>query len=206
MASSKGRHSDRDVEIIEKFSPYCGYFRIDRYLLRHRMHDGGWTTPIMREVFERGRTVAVLPYDPLADTVVLVEQFRIGAYAAGLEPWLTEIVAGTIEAGEEPEDVARREVLEEAGCQITELERIGAFLLSSGASSETTAMYCGRVDSRGLGGIHGLAHEGEDILVSVVPAEEAIARVANGDISNGYAVIPLQWLALNRARLRTLWR
>lgn len=67
-------------------------------------------------------------------------------------------------------------------------------------------MYCGRVDSRGLGGIHGLAHEGEDILVSVVLAEEAIACAANGEINNGYAVIPLQWLALNRARLRTLWR
>ena len=159
----------------------------------------------MREVFERGQTVAVLPYDPLADAVVLIEQFRIGAYAAGLDPWLTEVVAGTIEAGEEAEDVARREVLEEAGCQVTALERIGTFLLSSGASSETTAMYCGRIDSRGVGGIHGLAHEGEDILVGVVPADEAIARVANGVISNGYAVIPLQWLALNRERLQKKW-
>jgi ADP-ribose pyrophosphatase len=203
---SRRKQADKRIEVIEKSSPYRGYFRIDRYLLRHRMHDGGWTTPLMREVFERGQTVAVLPYDPAADTVVLIEQFRIGAYAAGLEPWLTEAVAGTIEAGENAEDVARREVLEEAGCSVTELERIGTFLLSSGASSETTAMYCGRVDSRGVGGVHGLPHEGEDILVSVVPADEAIARVAGGEIANGYAVIPLQWLALNRERLRTLWR
>lgn len=202
---SRRKQIDKRVEVIEKSSPYRGYFRIDRYLLRHRMHDGGWTTPLMREVFERGQTVAVLPYDPLADAVVLIEQFRIGAYAAGLDPWLTEVVAGTIEAGEDAEDVARREVLEEAGCQVKELERIGTFLLSSGASSETTAMYCGRVDSRGVGGIHGLAHEGEDILVGVVPADEAIARVANGGISNGYAVIPLQWLALNRERLQKKW-
>ena len=199
---SRRKQIDKRVEVIEKSTPYRGYFRIDRYLLRHRMHDGGWTTPLMREVFERGQTVAVLPYDPLADAVVLIEQFRIGAYAAGLDPWLTEVVAGTIEAGE---DVARREVLEEAGCQVTALERIGTFLLSSGASSETTAMYCGRIDSRGVGGIHGLAHEGEDILVGVVPADEAIARVANGVISNGYAVIPLQWLALNRERLQKKW-
>lgn len=202
---SRRKQIDKRVEVIEKSTPYRGYFRIDRYLLRHRMHDGGWTTPLMREVFERGQTVAVLPYDPLADAVVLIEQFRIGAYAAGLDPWLTEVVAGTIEAGEEAEDVARREVLEEAGCQVTALERIGTFLLSSGASSETTAMYCGRIDSRGVGGIHGLAHEGEDILVGVVPADEAIARVANGVISNGYAVIPLQWLALNRERLQKKW-
>lgn len=202
---SRRKQADKRVEVIEKSSPYRGYFRIDRYLLRHRMHDGGWTTPLMREVFERGQTVAVLPYDPVADTVVLIEQFRIGAYAAGLEPWLTEVVAGTIEAGEDAEDVARREVLEEAGCSVTALERIGTFLLSSGASSETTVMYCGRVDSRGVGGIHGLPHEGEDILVSVVPADDAIARVASGAIANGYAVIPLQWLALNRERLRKKW-
>lgn len=203
---SRRKQVDKRVEVIEKSSPYRGYFRVDRYLLRHRMHDGGWTTPLMREVFERGQTVAVLPYDPAADTVVLIEQFRIGAYAAGLEPWLTEVVAGTMEVGDNAEEVARREVLEEAGCSVTELERIGTFLLSSGASSETTAMYCGRVDSRGVGGVHGLPHEGEDILVSVVPADEAIARVAGGEIANGYAVIPLQWLALNRERLRTLWR
>ena len=102
MASSKGKDSDRDVEIIEKFSPYRGYFRLDRYSLRHRMHDGGWTKPLMREVFEHGHTVAVLPYDPLTDAVVLIEQFRIGAYAAGLAPWLTEVVACTMEAGGNP--------------------------------------------------------------------------------------------------------
>lgn len=205
MASSKGKDSDRDVEIIEKFSPYRGYFRLDRYSLRHRMHDGGWTKPLMREVFEHGHTVAVLPYDPLTDAVVLIEQFRIGAYAAGLAPWLTEVVAGTIEAGENPEGVARREVLEEAGCEVSELEHIGTILLNPGAISETTAMYCGRVDSQGVGGVHGLSHEGEDILVSVVPADEAIARVADGQIANGYGVIPLQWLALNRERLRKKW-
>ncbi len=200
------KRQDNDVDIIEKSSPYRGYFRIDRYLLRHRMHDGGWTTPLMREVFERGQTVAVLPYDPVADAVVFIEQFRIGAYAAGLAPWLTEAVAGTIEPGENAEDVARREVLEETGCKVDGLEYIGTILLSSGASSETTAMYCGRIDAKDAGGIHGLPHEGEDILVSVVPTDEAIARVANGQIANGYAVIPLQWLALNRERLRKKWR
>ena len=206
MASSEGKRSDGDVEIIEKSSPYRGYFGITRYWLRHRLHDGGWTKPLMREVFERGHTVTVLPYDPLTDRVVLVEQFRIGAYAAGRTPWLTEAVAGTMELGENPEDLARREVLEETGCQVSDLEYIGTILLSPGASTETTAMYCGRVDSTGAGGIHGLPHEGEDILVSVVPADEAIARVADGPVANGYAVIPLQWLALNRERLRKKWR
>lgn len=193
------------VEILERVEAYRGYFRVDRYRLRHRTHDGGWTPPLTREVLERGQTVALLPYDPDRDAVVLIEQFRIGAFAAGKDAWLTEVVAGTIEPGESPQDVARRETFEEAGCVVGELEHIGDVLLSCGASSETTAMFCGRVDSRSVGGVHGIAAEGEDILATVVPAVEAIAQVTRGEIANGYSVIPIQWLALNRQRLRKEW-
>ena len=100
----------------------------------------------------------------------------------------------------------RREVQEEAGCAVTELVAIGAFLLSPGGSSETSAMFCGRVDSEGVGGIHGLDHEDEDIRAVVIPAEEAIAKVMSGGIVSGYGVIPLLWLALNRDDLRRRWR
>ena len=113
--------NENDVEILDKETAFQGYFRIDRYRLRHRLFAGGWSEAITREVFERGHVVGVLPYDPIEDRVVLIEQFRIGAYAAGFSPWLIEIVAGVIEAGEEPEEVARRETLEETGCSVTEL-------------------------------------------------------------------------------------
>jgi len=196
---------DDRVEILERTQAYGGFFTLDRYNLRHRKHDGGWTPPLVREVLERGRTVALLPYDPVRDAVVLIEQFRIGAYTAGLDAWQTEVIAGVIEPGEAAADVARREAVEEAGCRVTDVERIGSVLLSSGASSEVSEMFCGRVDSAGVGGIHGLAHEGEDIRVSVVPAVEAIAQMNDGAVISGYAVIPLQWLALNRERLRSEW-
>ena len=70
-------------EILEKTRVYDGFFKIDRYRLRHRLHAGGWSGVMTREVFERGHAAAVLPYDPERDAVVLIEQFRIGAYAAG---------------------------------------------------------------------------------------------------------------------------
>jgi ADP-ribose pyrophosphatase len=196
---------DDRVDILEHTRPYGGFFQLDHYNLRHRKHDGGWTPPLVREVLERGRTVALLPYDPVRDAVVLIEQFRIGAYTAGLDPWQIEVVAGVIELGEAADDVARRETVEEAGCRVTDMQRIGSILLSSGASSEVAEMFCGRVDSAGVGGIHGLAHEGEDIRVTVVPAGEAIDKVNGGAVMSGYAVIPLQWLALNRERLRAEW-
>ncbi len=193
------------VEVIERTTPFSGYFQVDRFRLRHRKFDGGWTSEMSREVFERGHAAAVLPYDPRRDEVVLIEQFRIGAYCADLEPWLVESVAGIIGPGENPEEVVRREAIEEADCRITDLAPIGTFLLTPGAGSETLALFCGRTESGGLGGVHGLPEEGEDIKVTVVPASEAIERASGGKIANANAVIPLLWLGLNRERLRSEW-
>jgi ADP-ribose pyrophosphatase len=197
--------SDARIKLIEKTTPFQGYFRIDRYRLKHRRFDGGWTDEMTREVFERGSAASVLPYDPARDTVVLVEQFRVGAYAAGMEPWLVEVIAGIIEPGEEPTGVVRREAVEEAGCQIGALEPIGTVLLSPGGCSEVLHMYCGRTDSAGVGGVHGVAHEHEDIRAFVVSADEALARLGRGEFANAPAVLSLQWLALNRERLRQAW-
>ncbi len=193
------------VERFEKSTPYRGYFQMDLYRLRHRKFDGDWTTPMSREVFERGHAAAVLLYDPDRDTVVLIEQFRIGAYAAGTEPWLIEVVAGIIEPGEDAAEVVRREAVEEAGREIQDLVTIGTFLMTPGGSSETVAMFCGRVDSEGAGGIHGLDHEGEDIRVFAVPAEVALDRVLAQEHPNAITVITLQWLLLNRADLQRRW-
>lgn len=194
------------VEIVGKETPYQGYFRIDRYRLRHRRFDGDWTPELTREVFERGHAAGVLLYDPARDAVVLIEQFRIGAYAAGLEPWLIEVVAGIIEPGEAAAEVARREAREESGCEIQALEPIGSFIMSPGGASETLSLFCGRVESAGAGGLHGLAEEHEDIRAIALPSDQALARLAAGEIANASTVIALQWLAIHRDRLRIAWR
>ena len=197
--------TDRDFQLIEKTTPFQGYFRIDLYRFRHRLFAGGWSDEIRREVFERGHAVAVLPYDPERDVVLLIEQFRIGAVAAHMPAWQTEVVAGIIDEGEMPEGVAHREAEEEAGCQIQELVPMLRYLVSPGGTSETCQLYCGRIDSRGLGGIHGLAAEHEDILVQAAPFAQARERLLAGRIGNAAAVIALQWLMLNRETLRERW-
>ena len=194
------------VEIIEKAERYKGYASVFQYRFRHRLFAGGWSDEIRREVFERGHAVAVLPYDAGADAVVLIEQFRIGAWAAGFKPWQIEIVAGIVEEGEAVEEVARREAEEEAGAAIGALIPICRYLVSPGVASESVALFCGRVDSRGLGGIHGLAEENEDIRVEVVPWARALAQLEDGSITNAVAIVALQWLALNRERVRQAWR
>jgi len=178
------------------------YFRIDEYSISHELYGGGDSPVFTREIFERGSVVAVLPYDPRRDRVVLIEQFRTGAIDDPDGPWLIECVAGVIEDGESEREVAIRESVEEAGCVIEQLETISQYYVSPGGTSEHCSLYCGLVDSDGLGGIHGLDHENEDIRVLVVDADEAYAWLRAGRIRSSATIIALQWLELNRARLR----
>jgi len=113
-----------DVEIVEKQECYRGFFRLDKYCLRHRLYSGEMSEPISRELLSRGDAAAVLLYDPVRDEVIVLEQFRIGALQAEGGPWLLEIVAGMLGPGETPEEVVRRESVEEAGCVVYELEKI----------------------------------------------------------------------------------
>lgn len=193
------------VDIEAREVCHDGVFRLERYRLRHALFRGGMSAPLSRELFERGHAVAVLPYDPRTDVVVLIEQFRVGALARVGGPWLVEIVAGVIDGEEAPEVVARREAIEEAGLELGRLEKICRFYVSPGGTSESIHRDCGEVDAEGAGGIHGLAEEGEDIRVFSEDAEAALARLARGEIDSASPVIALQWLALNRARLRREW-
>lgn len=194
------------VEIINKKTLYKRYFRVNLYKLRHKLFAGGWSENLNREVFERGKTAAVMLYDPSRESVVLLEQFRPGALAAELgNPWLIEIVAGIIENNETPEEVVRREAIEEAGCKITDIVPMMDVYVSPGASSEIVSLFCGRVDSEGVGGIHGKTSEGEDIRVIVEPIQLALDRLNKGEISNVILITALQWLALNMKKLRQNW-
>ncbi len=194
-----------DVEVLEKSIVYDGYFRMDRYRLRYRLFAGGWSKEVVRELFERGHAVAVLPYDPVRDVVVLVEQFRIGAYAAGGDPWLTEVVAGIIEPGEIAEAVARREAVEEAGIHIADMVAIADYLASPGGTSETVSLYCGCVDAGEVGGVHGLDEEGEDIRVTTLPFDAIAQLLVDKRTHNATLLIALQWLTLHREELRQRW-
>ena len=163
---------------------------------------------LAREIFERGNAVGVLLYDAARDALVLIEQFRLPAHLAGLDAWQLEIVAGIIDRpGESALDVVHREAKEEAGLVVDgEVLPIHRYLTSPGGSTETVALYCGRVDSRDAGGIHGLADEHEDIKVVVKGYDETMTLLRAGKIDNGFTIVALYWLAANRDRLRREWR
>lgn len=191
-----------DVERLETEPLYQGFFRLERRQLRHRLFDGGWSEVITREVHVRHDAVGVLLYDIERDAVVLVEQMRAGALDDPVSPWKLEPVAGLVEAGEDPADVARREAKEEAGCQVDELIELYRYYPSPGACDEQVTLFCGLVDSGELGGVHGLAEEGEDILVHVLPFARAWELLEAGRLDNAMCLIAFLWLARERASLR----
>lgn len=196
---------DREVQVLAEDLVYDGFFQLKTYRLRHTLFAGGWSAPLSRELFLREPAVGVLLYDPWRDEVVLVEQFRIGLLPSGREPWIIELVAGIVEPGESPREVAQRESLEETGCPVDQLELIADYFTSPGGSCEQFYLYCGRVRADGAGGIFGLPHEGEDIRALVLSFERAIALLAEGRINNAHTLIALQWLQLHRERLRESW-
>jgi ADP-ribose pyrophosphatase len=195
----------KKFEIIDKEIVYPGFFRMEKYRIRHTLFAGGWSAEISRELFMRGSCVAVLLYDPDTDKVVLIEQIRAGALLNPDRAWLVEIVAGAIEEGETAEEVAYRESIEEAGCEIQDLMVINEFYTTPGCSSERITLFCGKIDSTQVGGIYGLDHEHEDILVTTVSSDEAYQMVENGTIESAIPIIAIQWLALNKHKLKQKW-
>ncbi|WP_189481221.1 NUDIX domain-containing protein [Alishewanella tabrizica] len=194
-----------DLDIIDKTTVFQGFFRIERWQLRHKCFDGSWSKPMVREVFERGQAAVVLPYNPHTDEVVLVEQFRVGAVTHGQSPWLLEAIAGVIDAGQSAEDTAIREAQEEAGLHLSELWPMLSYFSSPGGSTERISLYLGRLTEPATGGIFGLASEHEDIKMHVMSRQTAMQLLAAQQIDNAATVIALQWLALNLSQVQQRW-
>ncbi len=184
---------------------YSGFFRLTAVELRHDLFDGGESPVLTRELLDRHHAAAVLPYDPHRDEVVLIEQFRIGAGDDPSGPWLIEIIAGLKEPGETPEALIQREAVEEAGCTVTDLIPIHRYYSSPGSCNELIEVYFARTDTTGLGGIHGIDEEGEDIRVHVVSSDTAFEWLDQGRIDSAMPIIALQWFRLNRDAIRRQW-
>jgi len=180
------------------------FLNVKVYQLQHDLYKGGQSETLRRLRLEKQAAVSVLLYDARLDQVVMVEQFRIGAKEDD-NPWLLENPAGYMELNENPDDVARREVLEETGCHIGEVLTICEFFVSPGISNEKIHLLCANVDSSKAGGIYGLAEEGEDIKVEVLSLDAAKAELYSGRINSTSTIIAMQWLLLNKAMLRERW-
>lgn len=190
------------VELEERETVHQGFFRLDRIRVRFERFGGGMGPPHTFECLERGEAVAVILYDPAADRVALIRQFRIGPHLRGESGWTIEMVAGACDGDPDTTAVAHREVAEEAGYPLVELRPVSRFYLSPSGSTERIHLFLGLIDTRHppRGG-GGLAHEGEDIRLELYTFDRAWALVENGEMDSATAILAMQWLALHRPAL-----
>ncbi|MDZ4094007.1 MAG: NUDIX domain-containing protein [Paracoccaceae bacterium] len=193
-----------DLRLAAVRQSYANFFAVEEYDLAYRSFDGGFGPEVTRAVFVSGDAVTVLPYDPLRDRVLLVEQFRIGAMARGDgQPWLLEAIAGRVDPGESPQEAARREALEEAGLQLGALLEVANYYPSPGAKTEFLYSYVALCDLPDTAaGTFGLAAEAEDIRGHLVGFDDLMALVASGEVANAPLVLTAFWLRHERACLR----
>ncbi len=188
-------------KLINKTRLYSGFFKLDKLRLKHQLFKGGWSQEFEREVLNRGNAAGVLLFDPTADKLVLIEQFRPGAIDSE-QPWVLEVVAGMIETDESPEEVIKREAVEESGAEIKRLKLIQRYFSSPGGTSEQIWLFVAEIDISKIATFAGLDNENEDIKVHSIAVEQAFKWLKEGKINNAMTIIALQWLGLQNHRNR----
>jgi ADP-ribose pyrophosphatase len=183
-------------KILNKKNLYSGFFNLNKYEFIHQKHDGKWTDKVQREIFSGAHVSTLLPYDPIRQEIILIQQFRAGVLSRYDDDYLYEIVAGIIDQGENPEDTAKRECFEETGCEVNMIMPIQGYFPAPGSSESFYHLFLGEV--KGFDGerIRGLESENENILVKSFEVNHVRRMLKNNQIKNGLTLIALQWFFL----------
>ncbi len=183
-------------KIINKKNLYTGFFNLNKYQFIHQKHDGNWTNEVEREIFSGAHVSTLLPYDPIKKEIILIKQFRAGVISRYDDDYLYEIVAGIIDNNEKPEETAKRECLEETGCEVNKIKTIQSYFPAPGSSESYYHLFLGEVNSFKGKRIMGLKNENEDILVKAFKVDHVRKMLKNKQIINGLTLIALQWFFL----------
>ena len=194
-----------DVEILDESVLSEHFFTLKQYKVKHSSFLEGDCSPVVRERLEGTSAVSILLFDPHRDVIVCVEQFRIGLMGVADRSWSIETVSGFCDVAHEmPQEVAAREVTEETGCELRDFMEVGEFFVSPGGSTERITVFVGCVDSSKVSGVHGLAHEGEEIRPLVIARETAVNQLFK-ELNSTSIIIALQWLQMNLDELNHRW-
>lgn len=190
--------------ILEKKNLYSGFHELLEYRFNFSKFNGSISPDISRELFKRKPCVGLLPYDPIRDEIILIEQIRLGPLVNNDTPWILEIVAGIVEDYEDKDSTIIRESLEEANCQVKKLIPIFEYYMTPGYCNETIKLYCGITDTsqHQTGNLAGLEEEAEDIKIHVFKSKDAFKMLDDGMIINASTIVALQWLRLNLNNLK----
>ena len=187
--------SASDVSIESRENLFRGFIQVEKVTIKHRLFNkSNYSSSIHRELIYRPEAAGVLLYDNQQRRFALIEQFRIGALNDTVSPWQLEVIAGVLDGDETPETCIRRESLEEAGCEVHDLQHLFTFYPSAGACSEIFHLYVANVELPTSGGVFGMPDEGEDIQLHLFDYSDAPLLVKNGRLRNAPVIMALQWL------------
>jgi len=187
------------IQIKKQSREYDGFLKLEKVTLQFEKFTGSMSAEVSREVVHRGDSAAVLLYDPQHRTVLFTKQFRYPVYTADPKnAWLLEIVAGSVEAGEQPSETLVREIAEESGLTIdnNDIQSLGHFFPSPGGLSERIFLYAAAVDLSAVQVYGGAVNEEEDIKLLAMDYDEVFAKLQWGDFQDAKSIIALQWLLL----------
>lgn len=196
------RFNNDDVLLLSRERRYSGFFKLDAVTVKHALYRGGMSDEILREVIVREDAVGVLLYDPELDSLLLIEQIRVPLIGESSTPWTIEIVAGLIEEGESPDEVAKRETQEEAGIELEQLIPIQNYFSSTGGSNERMHLFLGLCSLANAGGIYGVAAEGEEIRAFVLKRDEAFTLLERGMLDNASTLVAMLWFQIHYHRFK----
>ncbi|QUY38229.1 NUDIX domain-containing protein [Acinetobacter junii] len=187
--------SASDVSIESRENLFRGFIQVEKVTIKHRLFNkSNYSSSIHRELIHRPEAAGVLLYDNQQRRFALIEQFRIGALNDIVSPWQLEVIAGVLDGDETPETCIRRESLEEAGCEVHDLQHLFTFYPSAGACSEIFHLYVANVELPTSGGVFGMPDEGEDIQLHLFDYSDAPLLLKNGRLRNAPVIMALQWL------------
>jgi ADP-ribose pyrophosphatase len=180
---------------------FDGFFKIDEALVSYEGAAGGMIGPVRRLSLERGDAAAAVVFHRDRRALLMARQFRYPTHARG-PGWLDEILAGMVDAGERPDEAIRREVREESGYDIEQLDDIGTFYLSPGGSSERVVLYYAEVsDASRVGPGGGQIGEGEDIQIVETPVADLVRDALAGRVADAKTLVGILWLVAARPDL-----
>jgi ADP-ribose pyrophosphatase len=183
--------------IAKEQTVYDGFLKVVKAQVEFESFNDQGTISASRECLERGDSVAILLHDTDVDCFVFTRQYRYPS-ARRDQPWMLELVAGSIDDDESPQECARRETLEESGYRITDLQKITTYFPSPGGCSEQIHLFYAPVtsDQKSQPG-GGNPQEKEDIQIVNIQVDDARQKLKEGYFNNSISIICLQWYFLN---------
>lgn len=173
------------------------WYTLNKFTYEYQKPDGSWETQY-REAYDRGNGAAILLYSQKKGTVILTRQFRMPTYVNGNSSgMMIEVCAGLLD-GENPEDCIKKEVQEETGYKVDNVQKVFESYMSPGSVTEILYFFIAEYEDRmkvSDGG--GVDEETENIEVLEYSFEKALSMIQTGEIKDAKTIMLLQYAQIN---------